>query len=349
MEILNLPVDTIEGIGPAYAALLRQEQIITVHDLLLYAPISIADRTGIPASRIEKWRSAALLLELPAFDHQLAEALVAGGIATLDALLSKDLESLTSIFEAARTSGLIADVPDSSALFAMVREAASLHYGATLQGVIRNDAGVPLEGVAVLSGRYKTRSNARGIWRISGVHHHGALSVFISKDGYVVEHLPNFPAQHDDFTTELVETILHAGENVPIVLDEYLGDALPPLQCYDTDIRIESTPLREGDMLRVHSIYANNDVKMVSLFNAMENNELVIRCYRVSNLQFAETPAIDSIWQPLGDGLRQIPIRPQGIPLLKRLRRTSFSGSTRADSVEAFFNGLTSFSIAINN
>ncbi len=89
MEITHLPVDTIEGIGPVYSSLLNQAQIYSVHDLLLYAPVIVAEKTGIPSARVEAWRSAALLLGLEAVDKQIAEALIAGGITSQDEAIAE--------------------------------------------------------------------------------------------------------------------------------------------------------------------------------------------------------------------------------------------------------------------
>jgi hypothetical protein len=100
--------------------------------------------------------------------------------------------------------------------------------------------------------------------------------------------------------------------------------------------------LRKGDILRMHKTYKNGDLKFVSVFMAKENNQLLIRCFRLPTGLFVETPPINSYWRYTASGLSLLDVPAAGISVLKKLRKVTpkidITGMTRDEILTSFQN-----------
>jgi len=95
VELSQLPIETIEGIGETYGAMLRDEGIDSVQDLLGTRPERVAEICGVGSEIAGKWVAMGRFAWIDGISEEDAEAIVyATGIITLDDLAAADPEAL---------------------------------------------------------------------------------------------------------------------------------------------------------------------------------------------------------------------------------------------------------------
>lgn len=97
-------IATIEGIGPVYAEKLAAAGIKTVEALLDAAKDpkgrqTLAEATGIDASRILKWANMADLMRIKGVGEEYSELLEAAGVDTVKELKHRNAENLHAKME----------------------------------------------------------------------------------------------------------------------------------------------------------------------------------------------------------------------------------------------------------
>ena len=97
-------IATIEGIGPVYAEKLTAAGIKTVEALLDAAKDpkgrqTLAEATGIDASRILKWANMADLMRIKGVGEEYSELLEAAGVDTVKELKHRNAENLHAKME----------------------------------------------------------------------------------------------------------------------------------------------------------------------------------------------------------------------------------------------------------
>lgn len=97
-------IATIEGIGPVYAEKLGVAGIKTVEALLDAAKDpkgrqTLAEATGIDASRILKWANMADLMRIKGVGEEYSELLEAAGVDTVKELKHRNAENLHAKME----------------------------------------------------------------------------------------------------------------------------------------------------------------------------------------------------------------------------------------------------------
>lgn len=98
---MNYKVETIEGIGPVYAAKLAEASIRTAGDLLELCCTNDGRReietvTGINHSLLLKWANMADLMRVSGIGRQFAELLEASGVDTIKELVHRDPDNLAA-------------------------------------------------------------------------------------------------------------------------------------------------------------------------------------------------------------------------------------------------------------
>lgn len=78
-ELKELPIETIEGIGPKYGALLREKGIETVAELVVALPNSIAEICSVDEAQAQRWVAMSRFCWLDSISEEDAEAIVYGG------------------------------------------------------------------------------------------------------------------------------------------------------------------------------------------------------------------------------------------------------------------------------
>jgi hypothetical protein len=81
-EPMELPIDTLEGIEPQHADILRQRGIETLQDLLESQANELAGFCGVPQDRAQRWIAAARFAWMKSVSEEDAEAIVYGGAIT---------------------------------------------------------------------------------------------------------------------------------------------------------------------------------------------------------------------------------------------------------------------------
>jgi nucleotidyltransferase/DNA polymerase involved in DNA repair len=95
VELSQLPIETIEGIGETYGSMLRDEGIDSVQDLLGTRPEKVAEICGVSFEIAGKWVAMGRFAWIDGISEEDAEAIVyATGIITLDDLAAADPEAL---------------------------------------------------------------------------------------------------------------------------------------------------------------------------------------------------------------------------------------------------------------
>lgn len=98
---MSYKIDEIEGIGPAYAAKLKDAGIDTTDDFLKLCcdakgRDSMAESTGISEKLILSWANMADLMRVNGIGRQYAEVLHAAGVDTIKELRTRNAENLAA-------------------------------------------------------------------------------------------------------------------------------------------------------------------------------------------------------------------------------------------------------------
>lgn len=126
-------IEEIEGIGPAYAAKLKEKAgIVTVEALLKEGASKsgrkgIADKTGIDEKLVLKWVNHADLFRIKGVGEEYADLLEASGVDTVKELKTRvPTNLLAKIQEINDTKKLVKTIPSLAAIEKWVAEAKTL-------------------------------------------------------------------------------------------------------------------------------------------------------------------------------------------------------------------------------
>jgi N-acetyl-anhydromuramyl-L-alanine amidase AmpD len=100
---LSVPVDTIEGIGRGYKASLEDIGITNLVDLQHMNIGYVNARKRLSLLRLKRWQCAALLLQVPGMDEQVAEALVKVGFTDVRSIAAAEPMEIYYAVQVART------------------------------------------------------------------------------------------------------------------------------------------------------------------------------------------------------------------------------------------------------
>jgi hypothetical protein len=94
-ELKELPIETIEGIGPKYGSLLREAGIETVAELMISLPARVAEICSVDEAHAQRWVAMSRFCWLDSISEEDAEAIVyGGGILGLDELAESNPSEL---------------------------------------------------------------------------------------------------------------------------------------------------------------------------------------------------------------------------------------------------------------
>lgn len=128
---MSYKIEEIEGIGPAYAARLRDVGIDTVEDLLQAGATpkgrkSLAEKTGITPANILTWVNHADLFRIKGVAGQFAELLEAAGVDTVKELSHRKAANLhgalTAKNEERPLSGRVPSLGEVERMIAQAKE-----------------------------------------------------------------------------------------------------------------------------------------------------------------------------------------------------------------------------------
>jgi hypothetical protein len=232
---------------------------------------------------------------------QWAEALVKGGVDTLEELLAKKLDQLTAIFEKARAGRLIATAPDGATLLEIAKDAAAVFHGGQCMGTVLSTDGRPVRDAVVTVGGRTTETDERGRYRLIRIPAASSHYLKIERAGYRTLFEPDFEVAYDCRAVGAQYRTLAPSETQHQTpeIDEYDGDELPGLSSYRTVSRpFAQEEIRQGDVFRVHELYASSQhAKLVSIFRAYRAGDLIVRHVKVDLSRFTETPAKGDLYR----------------------------------------------------
>jgi hypothetical protein len=285
----STPVTVIEGIGPALAARLRPAGVSSVLDLLRVSPTLLASLLGGPNAqeRILRWRAMATLMQVEEIGPQWAEALVRGGVPTLDALASRGVSQLSALFQAAVQQNIIPTAPDVDTLGAMKADAAILTHTGSLSGRVTEPEGEPLAGAAVQLGYLRESTGESGRFRLLRIPLHWRAPLLITCPGFQTVGIEQPAIQGDaghllqqPFTLEPV-----AGDDSPPdpILSQLAGDTLPEIRGQPVRAeRIDPPELQENDLLILQRFFQRTpDVELSSRLRDYQAGRIRVRTYKL--------------------------------------------------------------------
>lgn len=104
--LVDLPIESIEGIGPVYGKKLRDAGIPTVEELLAATPEHVAEICDVNEEQAERWIAMGRFSWLDTVSEEDAEAIVfATGMEDLQSLAEADAEELYNKIEKALAAG----------------------------------------------------------------------------------------------------------------------------------------------------------------------------------------------------------------------------------------------------
>lgn len=121
-KLVDLPIETIEGIGKTYGEKLRAAGISTVEDLLATGTIQVSNICSVSQEVAAKWQAMSRFCWLEGISEEDSEAIVAVGITQYEELANSDPTELLSRVTNAVADGTV-DVPEGYEFtYAMVEE-----------------------------------------------------------------------------------------------------------------------------------------------------------------------------------------------------------------------------------
>jgi len=353
-------VDTIEGIGPATAAALAAGGVTTVFDLLRHSSAELHEMVATIASRerVRQWRHAAALLPVTVGDAQFAEALVAGGLFSMEMVSATPFEGLAALFAAAEADGTIPAVPGPGEIAAMMATAAVMDVTGHCAGEVILADGTPAAGASVSLGERSTTTDPYGHFRIIGVPLDSAADLRITLDGREPLQVPR-PELVREPATLLVPVYqlpaaagVAAGPQPPAALElsELAGDELPPLSNVPVrTVRHSAAELREGDILvwRETLVRAPRE-RLLSRFLRYSGGELLVDLYAVDTASLPANAAIGTHFEVRAGALVEVPMNRRLLHARKvaRRRRAAFanwSGPLDAAGARALLDAMLAY------
>lgn len=128
----SYPIETIEGVGPAYAAKLSAAGLTTTAALLDAAKDpkgrkAVAEKTGIDESRILKWANMCDLMRIKGVGEEYSELLEAAGVDTVKELKHRKPENLhAKMVEVNEAKKLVRQTPSLKAVTDWIEQAKEL-------------------------------------------------------------------------------------------------------------------------------------------------------------------------------------------------------------------------------
>lgn len=129
---MSMKIEDIEGIGPKFGELLRNEGVTTAEKLLVVAATrkgrqELSAKTNIDDSRILKWVNCCDLCRISGISTQYSELLEAAGVDTVKELRNRNAENLAEkILEVNTTKKLVRQTPNLKNVQSWVDQAKEL-------------------------------------------------------------------------------------------------------------------------------------------------------------------------------------------------------------------------------
>ncbi len=294
----SAPVSIVEGIGPAMSETLGASGVGTLLELI-HRPagtIHAAVRSDASLEQVRSWRQMARLLQVYNVTPQWAEALVRGGVTTIDELSRSRFDALGELFAQAVEARVTPDAPSSNALGRMLVGAATLASTGNVSGRVIGPEGVPVPGATVGVGMATTRTGEDGLFRLVGIRLDSPLPLVIRHADYRTLLMDDPPLALNVDVVRMVRFALAqvgdatgAGAGLASRFSELDGDVLPPIQGIPVRTVRLVADLRERDLLLLRSFFQrSDDAELVSRLKAYEDGEIIVHTLRLPRAQLPD-------------------------------------------------------------
>ncbi len=307
-------VSVIEGIGPVVEEKLKTLGVFCPLDLLRHRVKVIHEAVSFQASikQVSQWRRAASLLQIECMNGQWAEALVRGGVETIQGLSRADLSKLRTLFANALAEGVIPKAPDDEEIVAMFKDAVTIKLTGVIRGTVIDADGVPLAGVSARVGQQKGVTDLRGrfdICRIPLGKHAPLILKTEDEQSLVIDD----PAVSRDVERIDVRIFRFSprGESEPkpnTELSELQGGRLQNLSGRRVRSRTRGKDdLRENDVLMVREFRERDETyRVVSKLKSVINGELFVHAYKLPATLFEQPVSRGDLYRVKGGELLKL-------------------------------------------
>ena len=227
----------------------------------------------------------AVLLQITGITPQWAEALVQNKIDTIDELSRKRIDDIDALMRQANDSGVIPDIPTTTQIAEMIKDAAILRYTGLLAGTVVDPERNPISGATLRAGPAHGDSDPRGRFRLLRIPLGKAVALEITHPDFEV-----LIDEHPKIATDIgvVGGAVFqlkpsgAGNPQPVTLSEFHGDALPATYRKTRQVMMSAAEIRDGDLLVVRELYSSApDAQLVSRLKSYRDGELLIHWVRL--------------------------------------------------------------------
>jgi predicted flap endonuclease-1-like 5' DNA nuclease len=322
------PLTIIEGIGPAIATRLEELNLYYVFDLVRATVKQIHEAVQDLASLEEArgWRAMALFLQIRGMTAQWAEALVRGGIVTIEEIVQRSQSDLATVFAEAKEASAIPQVPSPEELFEMRIDATRLSCTGSMNGTVRDLDGNPLPGVEARIGTQRAMTDERGRFRLTRVQLGGPQRLILKHADYatLTVEAPPLTFNDDEIGVSIYTLTALVAAPTPVArLSEYGGDVLPAMSQFALSTRsLSAAELRDRDILVLHRFYeGGNDAHLTSKFLEYEDGIFYAVSFKVPVAALPPQPQEKDIFIHKRGTFVRIRLNATRLACFKRLRR----------------------------
>jgi hypothetical protein len=314
-------VSVIEGIGSTNTEALARIGVVNLLDLLQRREETVhaAVRSDASRAQVHSWRQMTALLQVREITPQWAEALVRGGIETIDELTAASFDRIKELFHQSNEERMIPSIPEDNALAGMLADAAVLRNTGNLTGRVEESAGQPVAGATASMGLARVATDTEGRFRLLRIPLAGRPPLIIKHPQYRTLVI-NGPSM--TYNVDVVNVLrfrlepLPVGDERPVEsvdrLSELEGNVLPPMQGHRVrSVRLEANQLRDHDVLMVRYFFRrSDDLELVSRLKTYEDGEVVVHTFRFPKSRFASDVQVGDHFLVKGDELVKVEMDP---------------------------------------
>lgn len=171
LNFLRRPPTILIGLGEGTGNVLKEAGIATIAEMLRRNPRTIHQLVArIPLKKVNGWFAAARILQVEGVEPETADALVRGGITSVEKLAEAGLQTLERALRHGRGRRRLRKKTSLYKLAAMQRDAATLKQTGVISGrVVEAASGAPLAEVAVRAAGRRAKTDTNGAFDLTGV------------------------------------------------------------------------------------------------------------------------------------------------------------------------------------
>ncbi len=292
------PIEDIEGIGPAFAAALRDRGMHDTEDLLFGHPRHVLARVQsiprFPVARFWEFRAHATLMQVAGITGQLADGLCRIGRNGLTRFAFSNPDDVAVGLARLHARRVIPESPGAEDVLRWQKRALAVHYAGSACGRVTGEDGTSISGAVVYVDAEVAITNERGAFWIP-VAPFGRAAVVVRAEGYQrrVRQIAVTPG-----TTPEHRITLRPGADAEVVADESAGQSIRRIAADDSVVFRPATlaSLVDGTPLTYRGRYAGGDGRFLSVHRVRRGNRIEVQRVRVDAALVPVRPRIDGVY-----------------------------------------------------